>query len=187
MSLLHVVLHFLAEVTPTCIYVDMYVLRWHACMLTWFFVWLLLCIVELVRRRGVCEVGEPCDVVADYDLSETVKVFLVTLPYQHINPIHVEMRIGGGANDQFDVLLFVVSCISLGLLVRGDVLVIDNASIHKSQDILPPLQRLLQTAGVTLWFLPTYSPSSTHVNMCLRSARGTCDTIGACITLFGMR
>ena len=114
--------------------------------------------VQLVRQRVLSECGTPCNVVSEYDLSETIKVTMLTLPYQHVNPIHVEMRPGGRANDQFDFLLFVARCISERLLLRGDVLVIDNASIHKAQHVLLPLQRLLQTAGVMLWMLPTYSP-----------------------------
>ena len=124
------------------------------CLVVWLFVCLLL---ELVRRRGVSGVGEPVQCVSDYDLNGTIKVFLLTSVALNTPPVHVHMR-RGGANDAFDFLLFIVECVSLGVLVRGDVLVLDNATIHKSVDILQPLFMLMRVAGITLWFLPVYSP-----------------------------
>ena len=109
----------------------------------------MLC-VELVRRRGVCEVGESINVCSEYDLSETIKVSLLTSVDPNSPPIHVHMRRGGNANDAFSFLLFIVDCVASGLLVRGDVVVLDNASIHKSVDILFPLSMLMNVAGITL-------------------------------------
>jgi transposase len=44
------------------------------------------------------------------------------------------------------------------VLVAGDLLVADNAAIHKSREIIPTLRVALATAGVRMVFLPTYSP-----------------------------
>lgn len=53
---------------------------------------------------------------------------------------------------------FVISAIEANKLVRGDYFVIDGAAIHVSADTLPMLRDVLQAAGVTLVYLPTYSP-----------------------------
>jgi transposase len=45
-----------------------------------------------------------------------------------------------------------------GFLERGDILVCDNAPVHKGVDSLPKLSRFLAAKGIQLWFLPKYSP-----------------------------
>ncbi len=107
--------------------------------------------------RGVSPRGVPLDVVADYDLSETVKVFLLT-SIMNSPPVFISMRRGGEANHQYDFLQFIIDCVQQGVLVAGDVLVLDNASIHNADDIMLPLNTLMQTAQVSICFLPTYSP-----------------------------
>ena len=62
------------------------------------------------------------------------------------------------SNNSFDFLLFVTTLVSSGNLIAGNVLVLDNAPVHYSADIAPPLDLLLATAGVRMLFLPTYSP-----------------------------
>ena len=62
---------------------------------------------ELVRRRGSSARGHPTNLVSNYNLSETVKVSIVTSLALNSPPIHVNMRRGDRANDQFDFLLFV--------------------------------------------------------------------------------
>ncbi len=141
------------------VYVCMYGCM-HVCMCT--DVCCVCCVccvrVELVRRRGVSARGATLNVVSNYSLSETIKVSILTSLLCHTRPFHVDMRCGDRANDQFDHLLIITRFIRMGLLVRGDVLVLDNAHIHRGEKILLPLQRLLATAGITMWFLPTYSP-----------------------------
>ena len=73
-------------------------------------------------------------------------------------PIHVHMRQGDRANDAFDFLMLMIDLVQSGVLVQGDVVVLDNAPIHNADAILQPLHVLLMSAGITLWFLPTYSP-----------------------------
>ena len=68
------------------------------------------------------------------------------------------MRRGGRANRQYDFLLFVIDCIQQGWLVRGEVLVLDNATVHRGSDVLLPLFMILTYAGITMLYLPTYSP-----------------------------
>ncbi len=51
----------------------------------------------------------------------------------------------------------------LQILRAGDLLVMDNCSVHKAHGVRQLLLGLLSAAGVTLWFTPTYCP---EVNPC---------------------
>ena len=116
-----------------------------------------ICLSELVRRRGVGPSGSDIHVTDDIDLSETVKVFLLTQVTGN-QPIFINMRSNSRANNRYDFIDFIISCIQQGVLVAGDVLVLDNAPIHTSPYIIPVLSALIQAAQVSLLFLPTYSP-----------------------------
>lgn len=62
------------------------------------------------------------------------------------------------SNTAEDFLEWVESLIALGHLVSGDIFICDNASVHAAADIQERLDSALDGAGVTLYFLPTYSP-----------------------------
>jgi hypothetical protein len=62
------------------------------------------------------------------------------------------------SNTSYDFLFFLVELALAGFLVAGDVLVLDNASVHNAQLIGPPMDAFLQVTGVRLLFLPTHSP-----------------------------
>jgi len=62
------------------------------------------------------------------------------------------------SNTSYDFLLFLVEVARAGHLKAGDVLVLDNASVHNSELIARRLQLFLVITGVRLLFLPTYSP-----------------------------
>ena len=57
-----------------------------------------------------------------------------------------------------DYLETMVDFLTAGVLRRGDVLIMDNCSIHHAAEILPVLGIVLDAAGVRLYFLPRYSP-----------------------------
>ena len=93
----------------------------------------------------------------DVDLNETIKVFLLTNITAAV-PIHVSMQCSEDANNRYDFLDFIISCLRNGHLQAGDILVLDNAPIHKAANIIPALSLLAATAGVSICFLPAYSP-----------------------------
>jgi transposase len=62
------------------------------------------------------------------------------------------------SNTAFDFLLFLIELLRDGHLVTGDTLVLDNASIHYTDDIGPVIDSLMTGFGCRLLFLPTYSP-----------------------------
>ena len=62
------------------------------------------------------------------------------------------------SNTQFDYLNFIVYLIQNKYLVQGDILVVDNASVHGGKETSDMLETLLRLAGVIVVYLPTYSP-----------------------------
>lgn len=62
------------------------------------------------------------------------------------------------SNTAEDFLQWVESLIATGHLVAGDIFICDNASVHLAVEIQDRLDAALDEAGVTLYFLPTYSP-----------------------------
>ena len=111
--------------------------------------------IDLVRRRGVSVRGSPIECVSEYNLSETVKVSILTSVSAGSPPVYVHMRRGDRANDAFDFLSLMVDFVQSGVLVQGDLLVLDNAPIHNANSILYALHTLMTSAGNKVWFLPT--------------------------------
>jgi transposase len=73
------------------------------------------------------------------------------------------------ASDFFD---YVRALVLNFYLFNGDVLVIDNAPVHCAESILTPLRELLDAAGVTLWFLPKYSPELNPCELVFAQVKG---------------
>ena len=48
--------------------------------------------------------------------------------------------------------------LTAGALVRGDILVLDNAKVHFAESIKAVAEALLYATGVEMMFLPAYSP-----------------------------
>jgi hypothetical protein len=61
-------------------------------------------------------------------------------------------------NSQWDFVDFVLFCCRKGALVAGYFLVVDNATVHNAFESRPVLNLILEFYGVTLLFLPAYSP-----------------------------
>jgi hypothetical protein len=53
-----------------------------------------------------------------------------------------------------DVFRAYVEQILLPTLIEGDIVVLDNLSSHKNQEV----RSLIESVGAELWFLPPYSP-----------------------------
>ena len=61
--------------------------------------------------------------------------------------------------------MYVIDLISNSDLVSGDILIVDNASIHYGADIRDALDALLGFCNIELIFLPTYSPELNPVEL----------------------
>lgn len=69
-------------------------------------------------------------------------------------------------NNQYTFADFVTSAVANNFLRRGDILVVDNAALHSGQDTYLYVRTMLQLNGITLIFLPTYSPELNPCELC---------------------
>jgi len=111
---------------------------------------------ELRRQHGWAEKGRALSVAHDKtgDCTYTVTLLtsLVNDPPIFITHPH------DGRNDAFDFLAFVIAIIEADYLQPGDMLIGDNASIHKAESVSDAVSAVLDAHHVRLVFLPTYSP-----------------------------
>jgi transposase len=112
---------------------------------------------QLSRKRGHGPRGERVTVKAATSELTTYSVTVIT----QLTSLAVPVRVSNfkeGTNDGPDFLRFVMDCVLDGTLTPGDYLICDNARIHKSDAIMESLIDILTRFGVTLRFLPAYSP-----------------------------
>jgi len=91
-------------------------------------------------------------------LTESFSLTLLTRLAPSLDVPSVLVDIRKESNSAWDFLGFVKFCIQKRHLLQGDTLVLDNASIHGSEDTIYLLDTLLTAAGINMRFLPTYSP-----------------------------
>ena len=80
------------------------------------------------------------------------------------NPIIIDLR--KEINMQWDFFQFVQNSIVSGHLVAGDTLVVNNACVHTGEDMFEPLTDMLQSQGISIAFLPAYSPELNPCELC---------------------
>lgn len=66
--------------------------------------------------------------------------------------------INSGTNNAWSFLQFVIDAVYAGYVVNGDILVMDNASIHKSTRMCVHLDRVVALVGAHIVYLPAYAP-----------------------------
>lgn len=72
-----------------------------------------------------------------------------------------------GSNSQYDFGLFVADCIAARYLKSGDVLVMDNASVHVAMEVFTCICTTCNTLGIKVVVLPAYSPELNPVEYML--------------------
>lgn len=111
---------------------------------------------SLKRQRGYARKGSKIISVRDEYINERYSMILMTVPNGIKRPFAA--RIFGDTIDASKFIMFIFNCILSGHLRRGNYLIMDNASLHFSDDTYEILLAMLKGAGVKLRFLPTYSP-----------------------------
>jgi hypothetical protein len=117
-------------------------------------------VVELRRKRGVGPKGKPVYATNNDSLADHYAVTLMIGVHDanvQQNPVFLEYRVDG-MNTSLDFCKFVVKAVVEGFLVPGDVLVCDNAKVHKSPFMTLELNAWLAQRSITIVYLPTYSP-----------------------------
>lgn len=90
-----------------------------------------------------------------------------------------------GATDEIVMLTFIEEVLSL-VMEKGDVVVLDNLTSHKTRKV----QAAFAALGVELWYLPPYSPDLNPIELCWskfksllkQAAARTYETLSAAIS-----
>lgn len=75
--------------------------------------------------------------------------------------------ISGGkrTNNQYTFLDFIKEGLQHGIITSGDVIVMDNATIHKGKGMKAELEDLKQKFGFQIRFLPPYAPELNPIEL----------------------
>jgi len=111
---------------------------------------------RLFKKLALGPIGHRVTVLKDAPLDESYSMTLLTSLTTPNIPYFVDLR--EESNTQWDFVRFVFAAICEGALVSGDYLIVDNATVHDGKESREFFEDLLRTAGVTLIFLPAYSP-----------------------------
>lgn len=121
----------------------------------------VVCCVELNVKYGYAPKGERLVVRNDSDENVTYSVTVTT----SLTGGLAVSTMREGSNSAIDFLNYVLGLIRIGFITNGDILICDNASIHRSVDIVPHLSAALTAAGIRMIFLPVYSPELSPVEL----------------------
>lgn len=119
---------------------------------------------KLVRQLGLSQRGEPVICVHNIRLDLGSRTMTLLTSLSNPNPVFVELK--QGTNNQFDFLKFVLNAVAAGYLEDGDILLLDNAKIHHSATTVLVLADFLRSLGISMFYLPTYSPELNPCELC---------------------
>jgi len=115
-----------------------------------------ICSNDLARKQRVGPKGRELIVVDGIPLKSRFSLSLLTSIEHPAAPLLFEIR--DESNSQWDFFNFVLGAIEAGYIGFGDMVVVDNASVHVGEEMFPFLMELLDVVGAFLVRLPAYSP-----------------------------
>lgn len=113
------------------------------------------CNIECLRKKGWALAGRRLEITANISRDDSLSV-IAFLRSDANKPMYLATH--KHTNNQWDIATAFISAIQDGFLKRGDIVILDNASIHMAQDSRVILNHIFNLAGIQLSFLPTYSP-----------------------------
>lgn len=119
-------------------------------------------VVDLARRRGISPIGQPVFVIRSTDPREAINV-TCAISSNPVNPLFFIPR--KHSNTQWDFLEFILAAVVEKFLVRGDYLVLDNATVHSGASTLPIVHAVLESLGIQMVYLPSYSPELNPIEL----------------------
>jgi transposase len=124
---------------------------------------------NLFKQRAISPRGKTICIQKNTNLSETYSMTLLTALDQDV-PFVVPLRTG--SNTQFDFELFLADCIATGYLTQGDILIMDNASVHVGNETFATVHDTISQLNINLCFLPAYSPELNPVEYVFSYIKG---------------
>lgn len=110
---------------------------------------------DFSAKKALAKKGHPAIVVKPGQIPKPCSITLVT-SLNTAAPVYWTSRYG--TNDQSDFVASVRTFVNNGVIRNGDILVMDNASVHVGEQAKSELQIILYTNNISLCLMPTYSP-----------------------------
>lgn len=102
------------------------------------------------------------------NLKGTLTLFTSINPQDE--PVYISYIEENNDQERFANLVFEVC--SCNYLKAGDYLILDNASLHVGDDTARYVKQILDAAGVTMIYLPAYSPELNPCELCFSIIKG---------------
>lgn len=129
-------------------------------------------VLGLRRKRGISRRGVPCIVVDRGSLREK-KINLMAM-IQIDNPdVPIVCNLVDGNSNGEKFLEFVTSLCQNGHIKPGDIVILDNASYHRSSEIEEDLEDIQEEYQFTFKYLPTYSPELNPIELIFAFLKNT--------------
>jgi transposase len=113
---------------------------------------------DMRKRKGWGPVGSKVTGISPSNLAENYSLLMLTSISEEDVDDPLTSSILPHNVTSWDVLDFFLDCLENKKLVAGDILLLDNARTHTQAEMLPVLVDVLEKFGVTMKFLPKYSP-----------------------------
>jgi len=110
----------------------------------------------LQGKFGIGPSGERVERLFSGNLSASYSLLLLTRLDSTI-PVDIDL-VENEPCDRWRFGVYILSCVEREVLQPGDYLILDNARSHVAAEVLQPLHALLSSLGISLLFLPAYSP-----------------------------
>src|SRR5690606_30209102 len=117
----------------------------------------------MFQGKYLAPVGEPYIVVDRCNFYERYTVIAMIRTDNKNNPIIITGS--RESNTQWEFVEFIFHLITSQFLVFGDYLILNNATIHLKMESSELLNDLLESAGVKMVLLPTYSPELNPIEL----------------------
>jgi len=124
---------------------------------------------ELRQARGWSPKGEVLEVEGTSSISES---YSITLATSHVGSPFYLSSPREGTNTSIDFLKFVLELICAKFLSSGDIFVLDNSAIHYAEAIQSTLDEILDANGISMYFLPKYSPELNPCELVFAQSKG---------------
>jgi len=112
---------------------------------------------DLHRKRAIGPKGTRSHTVVQDGLNKSLSLtIMTTLSNPNVPVVCSSPR--AESNSEYDFADFVIYCLEYKHLTPGDILVIDNASVHLGTETTKMLVSICGIAQVRITFLPKYSP-----------------------------
>lgn len=101
--------------------------------------------------------------MASSRINENYSTTAIVSVNPDLPPVYFKVR--KESNSQYDFAKFLYTAILDEYLLPGDILIMDNATVHHGDDTFLEIMEVLKFKNISLYLLPTYSPELSPIEL----------------------